>query len=390
MNRWIWIAIIIFVVLALGGVGDQYLKPDDPKTKREQKKDECSDDIEYIHNMSDKIKNKKSSVNIFNKKNKLDEFKKHMSRVTEYITFCQENSFDLYEDEVSLQSEIDDIDLFFEPDQALERIRSRSIKKYDESYQNFINAGESLFEERNNAVDTIHKTLDLINSISLHPKEIDDDITIVEYHKDKFIEDKNYGSKHSDALKSSVATSAAGVVAGSAFAASAPSVALWLASTFGTASTGSAISALSGAAATNAALAWLGGGAIAAGGGGIAAGHALLALAGPIGIGIASATTLWGILSYLRKKKAIQESKKEEIKQIDAHTIALNTLQSKLINLFEETKNLRKQLAKQLTQANSLRSYDYSKLSNKQQTLLGSIVNNAMALSKLIAEKITE
>ena len=62
-----------------------------------------------------------------------------------------------------------------------------------------------------------------------------------------------------------------------------PTVAMAVATTFGTASTGTAISALSGAAAANAALAWLGSGALAAGGGGMAAGHALLALAGPVG-----------------------------------------------------------------------------------------------------------
>ena len=62
-----------------------------------------------------------------------------------------------------------------------------------------------------------------------------------------------------------------------------PTVAMAVATTFGTASTGTAISALSGAAAANAALAWLGGGALAAGGGGMAAGHTLLALAGPVG-----------------------------------------------------------------------------------------------------------
>lgn len=56
-----------------------------------------------------------------------------------------------------------------------------------------------------------------------------------------------------------------------------------IATTLGTASTGTAISALSGAAATNAALAWLGGGALATGGGGVAAGEAFLALAGPVG-----------------------------------------------------------------------------------------------------------
>lgn len=51
-------------------------------------------------------------------------------------------------------------------------------------------------------------------------------------------------------------------------------------STFGVASTGTAIATLSGAAATNATLATLGGGALAIGGGGMAAGATLLATAG--------------------------------------------------------------------------------------------------------------
>lgn len=53
---------------------------------------------------------------------------------------------------------------------------------------------------------------------------------------------------------------AAGVGAGVATLAFGPSAAMAFATTFGTASTGTAISSLSGAAATNAALAWLGGG----------------------------------------------------------------------------------------------------------------------------------
>ena len=80
-----------------------------------------------------------------------------------------------------------------------------------------------------------------------------------------------------------------------------PSAAMAVATTFGTASTGTAISALSGAAATNAALAWLGGGAIAAGGGGMAAGSTLLALAGPVGWGV-SGCVLVGSGLYLNNR----------------------------------------------------------------------------------------
>ena len=72
---------------------------------------------------------------------------------------------------------------------------------------------------------------------------------------------------------------AAGAMAGAGIAAFGPTAAMAVATTFGTASTGTAIATLSGAAATNAALAWLGGGALAVGGGGMAAGEAFLAMA---------------------------------------------------------------------------------------------------------------
>lgn len=89
----------------------------------------------------------------------------------------------------------------------------------------------------------------------------------------------------------SASGAAAGVSAGVAVATLGPTAAMGIATTFGVASTGTAISTLSGAAATNAALAWLGGGALTAGGGGMAAGSAVLALAGPVGWGIAGVAT---------------------------------------------------------------------------------------------------
>ena len=88
---------------------------------------------------------------------------------------------------------------------------------------------------------------------------------------------------YNEGLTKSVASGAAGVGLGVAVVALGPTAAMGIATTFGVASTGTAISALSGAAATNAALAWLGGGALAMNGGGMVAGKALLALAGPIG-----------------------------------------------------------------------------------------------------------
>lgn len=95
---------------------------------------------------------------------------------------------------------------------------------------------------------------------------------------------------------------AAGIGAGVAVAALGPTAAMGIATTFGVASTGTAISALSGAAATNAALAWLGGGALAAGGGGMAAGSAFLALAGPVGWAIAGVSVVASGLMFFKSK----------------------------------------------------------------------------------------
>lgn len=75
-----------------------------------------------------------------------------------------------------------------------------------------------------------------------------------------------------------------------------------LISTYGAASTGTAIASLSGAAATNATLAWLGGGSLAAGGGGIAAGSAVLG-----GIVAIPALAITGLFSHLKANKKIKE-----------------------------------------------------------------------------------
>lgn len=119
-------------------------------------------------------------------------------------------------------------------------------------------------------------------------------------------------------VKTNAVASGTGVVAGVGVATMAPTGLLAIATTFGTASTGTAISSLSGAAATNAALAWLGGGAVAAGGGGMFAGNLLLTLAGPVGWGIAAVSVIGGGL-FLRKKNkaAIQSAYQEEARILE-------------------------------------------------------------------------
>jgi hypothetical protein len=90
-----------------------------------------------------------------------------------------------------------------------------------------------------------------------------------------------------------------------------------LVSTFGIASTGTAIVGISGVAATNATLAWFGGGALAAGGGGMAAGVSVLG-----GIVAIPALVLTGVLSHMQANK--------KIKVMDEKTIELNEAIKKL------------------------------------------------------------
>ena len=151
-----------------------------------------------------------------------------------------------------------------------------------------------------------------------------------------------------------------------------------------------AISTLSGAAAESAALAWLGGGALTAGGGGMAAGNALLAMAGPIGWGIAGATLLTTIVLYSRNKNKNNKAKSDEIESIKSNTTAVKEVDAFISGTLEETVKLRDGLASQFTSALSLFNADYTKLNDTQKSLLGAIVNNTKSLSALFTQNLTQ
>lgn len=183
-------------------------------------------------------------------------------------------------------------------------------------------------------------------------------------------------------------TAAAGVAAGAGVAAFAPTAALAVATTFGTASTGTAISMLSGAAATNAALAWLGGGALAAGGGGMAAGNALLALAGPIGWGIGAVGIAGGTLLARRKNGKIIEEAQAEERRVRAKVSELNVLERSVKEMaaltsehYDGTENIIETLEKTAPQ-------DYCAFNSQQKEKLMALINHISALSKLINKKV--
>ena len=193
--------------------------------------------------------------------------------------------------------------------------------------------------------------------------------------------------KYSNAAQKSLKGGAAGAAAGIGVVALGPTAAMGIATTFGVASTGTAISALSGAAATNAALAWLGGGAIAAGGGGMAAGEAFLALAGPVGWAIAAVALIGSGIFFLisRKEKARLEKIFTLISERDvkSYELAIVELNERIVRIKSEMSSIREAIGEIKTFG-----IDYNQMTEEQQLKLGSYVNLMNASTQLLTEPI--
>ncbi|MDR1775861.1 MAG: hypothetical protein LBS17_05410 [Actinomycetes bacterium] len=180
---------------------------------------------------------------------------------------------------------------------------------------------------------------------------------------------------------------AAGAGAGIAVAALGPTVAMGVATTFGVASTGTAISTLSGAAATNAALAWLGGGALAAGGGGMAGGQILLALAGPVGWAIAGVSVIGSgiLLISASGKKNRLEKIFINISNRDSKSfkLAIVELEERINRIENETKLL----SRAIVEAKSFGT-NYDAMTEQQQYELISFVNLMNSSTQLLVNPI--
>ena len=242
-------------------------------------------------------------------------------------------------------------------------IHEKAKNRYNETYETTIKLCQALYDERKESLVLIRSIETLVSSIANRPKDFD--VTLEQIHTERknFRDTEEYAEKaQSETVKSGVG-GAVGLGAGAAVAALGPSAALWVATTFGTASTGTAISALSGAVAQKAALAWLGGGALSAGGGGIAAGNALLALAGPIGWSIAGASTaVTGLAVGIRNKK-IADQAMEEAKKITVAAALLKETSAKVDDLREKTMILRDALQAMYKNDTQYLNADYTRRS---------------------------
>ena len=265
-----------------------------------------------------------------------------------------------------------------------------AIVAYNAAYTDMNDRGMQLLRLRERSVDVISFAETLVNSIANTPKSFAVDFEEIAIQRKEFTTAIEYSSQELMVARAAAGTGGAGLAAGAAVASLAPSAAMWIATTFGTASTGAAISTLSGAAATNAALAWLGGGALAAGGAGTAGGAALLALAGPVGWSIAGGTLLASLALFTRNRIQIHEKKNEELLAIKTNTNEVQQIDAKIGALYDQTVALKSALTESFEKSWRLAGADYSALQTEDKMILGALVNNAKTLAQLLNAKIAQ
>ncbi|HDN26407.1 MAG TPA: hypothetical protein ENG03_04815 [Thioploca sp.] len=291
--------------------------------------------------------------------------------------------------------------------EALKKLEN-AVADYNAKTEDVKTKSLALFAIRQKSVDVIQSAENLVNKFANTPKEFDKTFSEFKAEYQVFTDTiAEFEKAGKDVSLKSAGTSVAGVAAGVGVATLAPSAAMAIATTFGTASTGTPIASLSGTAATRAALAWLGGGAVTAGGG-VAGGNALLALAGPVGIGIGAFTLVGSGLYASSKNKEIVEKAEKQRAKVETLSAELKPKIVELRRLIELTENHQKGVSEILSPLESstrknflgtLINYvqslfksnvpkDYQSFSSDQKTLLASLINHVQSLSKLLNKKV--
>ena len=261
-----------------------------------------------------------------------------------------------------------------------------TVKRYEKTRKSVQRASERLFKQRKRAAgEVIEAVEEYVSMLANSPKEFDKSVAKYRMEADRF--DRTVQRLETEAIeatKIASATSAAGGTAGVGVAALGPTAAMAVATTFGTASTGTAISALSGAAATNAALAWIGGGTLAAGGGGMATGQFILALAGPVGWTI-SGVAIVGSSIYLNKrnKEIAKEATKERVK-VEGKLRSLIIANREINGLGKRTKEHSEGCLVGLNWLTCNAPKNYREFNTGQKERLAALINHIQSLSQLL------
>jgi hypothetical protein len=271
--------------------------------------------------------------------------------------------------------------------QSLKRLED-ATKKYKSITELVQTNSLQLLNSRKPASDLINKVEEYINTLANTPKEFNSKIEEIKINIRSFsaLLDLEFEDDKNKKISGSIV--GGGIAAGVGVAAFAPTAAMAFATTFGTASTGTAIATLAGAAQTSAALAYLGGGALVAGGGGMAAGNALLALAGPVGWAIGGAALVGGGLLTSSKNKKIAAKAENEAIEIEKQISVFSAINTEIKEIITLTDHQKSGLQKQLDIVKGFRLTNYMDFSSTQKYELGSLANNTLSLSKLLNRKI--
>lgn len=271
------------------------------------------------------------------------------------------------------------------------RIHKETLDRYNSSYDAMKKSCEQLYVVRGQSVELIELIQRVINSIANTPKEFDTELGKIGKELIKFSETEEYAKKAYDASLKAGVDIVGGAAAGLGVASMAPTALMSIATTFGSATTGTAISALSGAAAQKAAVAWIGrtfAGFAVKGGAGMAAGQAFLALAGPIGWGITAASTGFSLISLTNKNKELADDAVKEAKEIAKARESLDETNEKIKSLKSRTDLLYNDMNKQRDRIIDFMNLDYISMLDDDKYFLGTLVNNTLSLSVLLNETV--
>ena len=270
------------------------------------------------------------------------------------------------------------------------RIHEETLARYNNSYEKMKNECENLYNVRGQAIKVIKMNQNVINSIANTPKEFDTTLGKIGKELTKFNDTEEYAKKAYNASVQAGINIAGGAAAGLGVASMAQTALMSIATTFGTASTGTAISTLSGCVAQKAALAWIGRtfAGFAAEGAGMAAGQAFLALAGPIGWGITAVSTGVSLISLSNKNKELADKAVNEAKEISIARESLDEVAEKVNSLRAKTDILYTDMDKQRVKILKFLNADYLSLEDEDKYFLGTLVNNTLSLSVLLNETV--
>lgn len=385
MNVTVLAVLVVLVAICMGFLA-LYLK--DPEyiweIERRYKWHRLKLEINNISSVHSRTSGKGKGVSLLERGQLKSSLIRSAGKYDAYIKFCEDKELALPTRDDEINDMIDQSLEVLDLQRALDRELDRATREYNRMRPLLEECGGELLSERLLCLEVLDDAQRVVDGIARHPKSFSTDIGRVNAQLQTFAETRQFAEAREGELKAAVGGAAAGVAAGAGVATLAPGALMWVATTFGTASTGAAISTLSGAVAQSASLAFLGGGAVAMGGGGVAAGEALLALAGPIGWGVAGATVVATLIFHNIKVRDAQKRQSEEIVRVKNGTEALKELRAAIEQLLSETRSLSKRLRGQVVSCERYRGRDYSSLTEDEQKELGALVNNAVSLSTLL------